>query len=157
RPGDEVGAEGQGAREPAVRDVRQDAACRATAQRAADRRYGHDGGGRARRPHPDPGRLAMGRVVVAGLGPAGPELRPAQTNDAIARAAVVFQRTSRHPSALDGVTSFDDMYERSASMDEVYASIVDALVARAAAGDDVLYLVPGSPLVAERTVELLRA
>ena len=42
-------------------------------------------------------------------------------------------------------------------MDEVYAGIVEDLVAAAAVTATVLYAVPGSPLVAERTVELLRA
>jgi tetrapyrrole methylase family protein/MazG family protein len=41
-------------------------------------------------------------------------------------------------------------------MDEVYSTIVSRLLDAAASGD-VLYAVPGSPLVAERTVELLRA
>ena len=42
-------------------------------------------------------------------------------------------------------------------MDAVYRGIVDDLVAAAAEHGEVLYAVPGSPSVAERTVELLRA
>src|SRR4029077_14288719 len=53
--------------------------------------------------------------------------------------------------------SFDDLYDRAASIDEVYADIVDALVEAALDAGEVLYAVPGSPLVAERTVELLLA
>ena len=55
--------------------------------------------------------------------------------------------------------SFDHLYEAAATFDEVYAGIVEALVAAAAdaAPEPVVYAVPGSPLVAERTVELLRA
>ncbi|HZN16287.1 MAG TPA: nucleoside triphosphate pyrophosphohydrolase [Acidimicrobiales bacterium] len=97
----------------------------------------------------------MPRVVVAGLGPAGPELRTAQTNAAIDRSTQTFQRTARHPGALNGVASFDDVYDAADSLEDVYASIVERIVAAAANGE-VLYLVPGSPLVAERTVELLR-
>jgi tetrapyrrole methylase family protein/MazG family protein len=101
-----------------------------------------------------------GRVVVVGLGPAGPELCTSATIEAISRVPVRFVRTSRHPSVPvlgDGVTSFDDIYERAASFDEVYREVVDALVSAAAEHGEVLYAVPGSPRVAERSVELLCA
>jgi tetrapyrrole methylase family protein/MazG family protein len=98
-------------------------------------------------------------VVVVGLGPAGPELLTAATADAIARIPVRFLRTGRHPSAavVAGATTFDHLYEAATAIDEVYSAIVDALVAAAGQHGVVLYAVPGSPLVAERTVELLRA
>ena len=58
-----------------------------------------------------------------------------------------------------GRPAFDHLYEAAATFEEVYAGIVEALVAAAleAAPEPVVYAVPGSPLVAERTVELLRA
>jgi len=67
-------------------------------------------------------------------------------------------RTARHPaaSAIPDAKSFDNVYETAGSFDEVYARIVDALVEAAAEHGEVLYAVPGSPMVAERTVELLR-
>ena len=67
-------------------------------------------------------------------------------------------RTTRHPSAslVDGAGSFDDVYETGSSLEAVYAQIVEALVGAAATSGEVLYAVPGSPSVAERTVELLR-
>jgi tetrapyrrole methylase family protein/MazG family protein len=99
------------------------------------------------------------RLVVVGLGPAGPELITAETFDAIGRIPHRYLRTARHPSAkvVAGATSFDDLYETATSFQEVYGSIVDALVEAAEEHGEVLYAVPGSPLVAERTVELLRA
>ena len=98
------------------------------------------------------------RVVVGGLGPAGPELLTAATLEAAGRAPRTFLRTARHPAAaaFPSAVAFDDVYERSATLDEVYAGIVDALVEAAGEEGEVLYLVPGSPSVAERTVELLR-
>src|SRR5439155_6817561 len=51
----------------------------------------------------------------------------------------------------------DDVYARAASLDAVSAQIVAALAEAAAGAGEVLYAVPGSPLVAERTVELLLA
>ncbi|MDP9072116.1 MAG: nucleoside triphosphate pyrophosphohydrolase [Actinomycetota bacterium] len=97
--------------------------------------------------------------MVAGLGPAGPELVTAATLEAIARIPHRYLRTARHPAAaaLGGVHAFDDVYDGAATLDDVYHRIVEELVAATAAHGEVLYLVPGSPAVAERTVELLRA
>jgi tetrapyrrole methylase family protein / MazG family protein len=104
---------------------------------------------------------AAGRVTVVGLGPAGPDLLTAAALEAIERVPVGrrFLRTSRHPSAeaVDGAVSFDDVYEAAARIEDVYATIVERLVEAAAGGDEVVYVVPGSPAVAERTVELLVA
>jgi tetrapyrrole methylase family protein / MazG family protein len=99
----------------------------------------------------------MPRVVVVGLGPAGPDLITAGARAAIDRIPVRFVRTSRHPSTIEGAISFDPVYEQAASMDEVYATIVATLVDGAVEHGEVLFAVPGSPSVAERTVELLRA
>ena len=101
----------------------------------------------------------VGRIVVAGLGPAGAELFTAATTAAIARIPQRWLRTSRHPAAaaVPGAGSFDDLYEAMPSAGSVYAAIVERLVEAAAEHGEVLYLVPGSPAVAERTVELLRA
>ena len=98
-----------------------------------------------------------GRITVVGLGPAGPELVTPQTLDAISRSSRRFLRTSRHPAvtvARDWVT-FDSVYDRAESFAEVYGEIVASLISEATT-DDLLYAVPGSPLVLERTVELLR-
>jgi tetrapyrrole methylase family protein/MazG family protein len=99
------------------------------------------------------------RVVVVGLGPAGPEFVTAETLAAIGRVPHRYLRTARHPSAdlVADATTFDNLYGAAASFDEVYGGIVEAVVAAAAEHGEVLYAVPGSPLVAERTVELLRA
>lgn len=105
--------------------------------------------------------MTRGRVTVVGLGPAGPDLLTAAAVDAIDRIPLRFIRTQRHPSAsavmAPGATSFDDRYETAETMNEVYAGIVEALVAAATDAGEVLYAVPGSPAVAERTVELLVA
>lgn len=101
----------------------------------------------------------IGRVVVVGLGPGAADLVTTGTLASIEGHEHRFLRTTRHPSAhvVDGARSFDDLYEASSTMDEVYRGIVDALVGAASDHGDVLYAVPGSPLVAERTVELLLA
>jgi tetrapyrrole methylase family protein/MazG family protein len=96
--------------------------------------------------------------VVVGLGPAGPELLTAATVDALDAVPHRYLRTSRHPAAaaVVGAVSFDALYEAADTLEGVYAGIVDALAEAAAEHETVLYAVPGSPLVAERTVELLR-
>jgi len=100
-----------------------------------------------------------GRVVAVGLGPAGPDLVTAGTAEAIARIAPRFLRTARHPAAtaVGEATTFDAAYEIEATFVDVYARIVDELTAAAGAHGEVLYAVPGSPRVLERTVDLLAA
>jgi tetrapyrrole methylase family protein/MazG family protein len=101
------------------------------------------------------------RVVVCGLGPGGPGLVTAETRHAIAAtpAHARFVRTQRHPTATEvpGARSFDHHYERFDRFDEVYRAIADDLAEAAAEHGRVLYAVPGSPLVLERSVAHLRA
>jgi tetrapyrrole methylase family protein/MazG family protein len=104
-------------------------------------------GGEPVRPHID----------VVGLGPAGPELITAGALAVMDKAAAVFLRTRHHPSAVvfGQAPTFDHHYERSATFDEVYRAIADDLVGAALESGLVAYAVPGSPLVAERSVALL--
>ena len=103
--------------------------------------------------------MTRGAITVVGLGPAGGEYLTAETQRLLTGPAPVWLRTRRHPAAagLDVAGSFDDMYETKRSFGEVYTSIVDRLVELAVDNDMVVYAVPGSPMVAEHTVELLRA
>ena len=101
----------------------------------------------------------MPRVVVAGLGPAGPELVTTEVRDLLAGGIEVRLRTSRHPAATiaPGAATFDHHYEAAEDFDAVYRAIVEDLVALAEAAGEVLYLVPGSPRVLERSVDWLVA
>lgn len=100
-------------------------------------------------------------VVVVGLGPAGKDLLGHGAAELLGGPGPSWLRTARHPAAaaVEGAGTFDDTYESAGTFDEVYARIVERLVAaaQAASPEPVVYAVPGSPLVAERTVELLRA
>jgi len=96
------------------------------------------------------------RIDVVGLGPAGPELVTAATAELIESIERRYLRTRRHPAASSiDAQSFDHIYESAADFDEVYSRIVDELVAAARQHGRVLYAVPGSPRVAEQTVDLL--
>ena len=99
------------------------------------------------------------RVVIVGLGPAGPELATAGTVAAIERVVMRFGRTQRHPAAsvLGAAEWFDDIYDRADTMAQVYETILERIVDAATSEGEVLYAVPGSPLVAEATVRLLCA
>ena len=99
------------------------------------------------------------RVVIVGLGPGDPKQISVAAAEAIAAAGVRFVRTTRHPSAglAEPATSFDSLYEQADDIGDVYAGILESLVAAATTHGEVLYAVPGSPFVAEHTVELLRA
>jgi tetrapyrrole methylase family protein/MazG family protein len=82
-----------------------------------------------------------------------------RTLDLIAHASTARLRTRVHPAAthFEEIVSYDEWYERANSFDELYVSIVEDLVSLASTSPtgEVLYIVPGSPAVAERTVELL--
>jgi tetrapyrrole methylase family protein/MazG family protein len=98
-------------------------------------------------------------ITIVGLGPAGPQYVTQQTLDAIAAIPHRFVRTTRHPSAqlVGTATSFDDVYESADTFADVYAEITERLVAAAGEHGEILYAVPGSPLVLERTVQRVRA
>jgi tetrapyrrole methylase family protein / MazG family protein len=99
-----------------------------------------------------------GRIVVVGLGPGGRDHVTVETLRAIERVPRRYLRTSVHPSAdlVGDAITFDHLYESSDTFDDVYDEIVDTLVAAAGEHGEILYAVPGSPLVLERTVAHLR-
>ncbi|MDQ1430905.1 MAG: tetrapyrrole methylase family protein / MazG family protein [Actinomycetota bacterium] len=103
-----------------------------------------------------------GRVVVVGLGPAGADHVLPVARAAIDAATVRFVRTSRHPAVgeleAEGIAfeSFDAVYDSAPDLEHAYADIATALVAATADGGELVYAVPGNPVVAERTVALLR-
>ncbi|MBO1582646.1 nucleoside triphosphate pyrophosphohydrolase [Bacillus sp. XF8] len=72
----------------------------------------------------------------------------------------MYVRTKEHPVIeeleKEGVkyTAFDDVYEAHDTFEIVYETIANTLIEKAQ-GTDVIYAVPGHPLVAERTVQLL--
>lgn len=103
--------------------------------------------------------MTAARIVVVGLGPAGPEYVTEHTVAEIARVPHRYLRTSRHPSAslVPEAVTFDEIYEAANTFADVYSEITDRLVSVAQQFGEVLYAVPGSPLVLERTVLALRA
>ncbi|MGQ0825578.1 MAG: MazG nucleotide pyrophosphohydrolase domain-containing protein [Actinomycetota bacterium] len=107
--------------------------------------------------------MSRATVVVVGLGPAGGDLLLPAARRAFSRTNVRFVRTARHPAVddleADGVTftALDRLYDSGDDFDTVYSAIASYVVDAAHSHGVVVYAVPGSPNVAERTVELLRA
>ena len=107
------------------------------------------------------------RVVIGGLGPGGDDHLTDEVRRRIVAAHAagtpVRLRTGVHPSAAlaaaaDGsLTTYDEIYERAETFADVYDEIADDLVELATTHGEVLYLVPGSPLVLERSVARLRS
>lgn len=99
------------------------------------------------------------RIVVVGLGPAGPELLTVAARSAIERIPVRFVRTTRDPSAVavPDARSFDHHYEQAERFEQVYDRIAGDLISAAREHGEVLYAVPGSPRVLERSVDQLLA
>ena len=100
-------------------------------------------------------------ITVVGLGPGPYELLTLAAARILESARVVRLRTARHPTVdafPEGIrwTSFDSLYDRLPDFEAVYSGIVDALLAEALGGNDVVYAVPGDPSLGEASVTLLR-
>jgi tetrapyrrole methylase family protein/MazG family protein len=105
---------------------------------------------------------AEARLVVAGLGPAGLDLLPAQSLRVLERAPRLVLRTARHPAAEElaerGVRfeALDGLYESASSLTELYPALAEAVLGYAREGG-VVYAVPGHPLLGEESVRLALA
>lgn len=101
-------------------------------------------------------------ISVVGLGPAGLSSVSMHAHEALNKSRKVLIRTKHHPAVAElsdrGVVfeTFDHIYETATSFEEVYSRIAEDVLDEAARGD-VVYAVPGHPLVGERSVELLIA
>jgi tetrapyrrole methylase family protein / MazG family protein len=107
----------------------------------------------------DKGKMNKGKIIIVGLGPGDDRYVTAHTVSVIESVPNRFVRTRHHPSAhlVPEAQSFDHLYEQADSFDEVYREIASHLLAQTDQGDDLVYAVPGSPLILERTVALLRS
>ncbi len=112
----------------------------------------------ARRPPvPDNGPV----LTILGLGPGSADLLTRQSFDALSSAPRVYLRTRHHPTLAeiagsDAWLDCDDLYAGATNFEDVYSAIASRILA-AAQEHDVVYAVPGNPLVAERSVTLLLA
>ena len=103
----------------------------------------------------------MNKIEVIGLGAGDYDQLPLGIyKKLISTDQVIYTRTNDHPVVkqlqTEGVSfyTFDSIYEEESSFDAVYDRIVQTLVAQAEI-KDVIYTVPGHPMLAEKTVQLL--
>lgn len=103
-----------------------------------------------------------GSIDVVGLGAGRMGLMTLETWEKIRTAKHLYLRTKEHPTVAElvarGVSfaSYDDFYMEAKNFAELYERIAGDLVRKAEDGEDVVYAVPGSPMVAEKTVVRLR-
>jgi len=98
---------------------------------------------------------------VIGLGPAGLDQLTLGDYRLICNATKVFARTAQHPCVQDlmaegiCVESFDEIYAEETSFEAVYERITEQLRKELQKNSEVIYTVPGHPMVAEKTVQLI--
>lgn len=103
----------------------------------------------------------MSRLTIVGLGPGDLDRTPDHIRALLEDGSVsVILRTREHPAAeslaaLRTVVTCDDLYEAHESFDALYEAVTDRVIGSASESDTV-YAVPGSPLVGERSVSLIR-
>jgi tetrapyrrole methylase family protein/MazG family protein len=101
-------------------------------------------------------------ITIVGLGPAGvAHVGPGASEALAAQGATIVLRTLAHPAAQAlaserSVVTCDDLYDSLEAFDEVYSAIAHRVVDAAASGP-VVYAVPGSAVVGERAVPLIRS
>ncbi|MFZ7104726.1 MAG: nucleoside triphosphate pyrophosphohydrolase [Peptococcaceae bacterium] len=103
----------------------------------------------------------MAKIVVVGLGPGSEESLSLGTINILKRSSQIFLRTARHP-VVDKLqewdikfTSLDDYYQRN-NFADVYNDSAAFLIKCAQEQGEIVYGVPGSPLIAEETVKILQ-
>ncbi|MBU5301721.1 nucleoside triphosphate pyrophosphohydrolase [Clostridium sporogenes] len=100
-------------------------------------------------------------INIIGLGPGSKESITLGTIDSLKTVDKVFLRTEKHPTVEYinklGITyeTFDGEYEVGESFDDVYNSIAKSLIEASKDYSDIIYAVPGHPLVAEKSVDIL--
>ncbi len=102
----------------------------------------------------------MTHITIVGLGAGDLEQLPFGIYKKLMNAKDLYLRTKEHPVVKDleveGLTyqSFDQIYEKHEQFLDVYEEIVTTLI-QEANNKEIVYAVPGHPLVAEKTVQLL--
>lgn len=98
----------------------------------------------------------MGKITIVGLGPGAPEQLTREAWRILSEAEVVWLRTVHHPVTSHlpqtvELRAFDSYYEEAETFESVYAAIAEKIISLSEA-EDVLYAVPGHPLVGESAV-----
>ncbi|HEY8892685.1 MAG TPA: nucleoside triphosphate pyrophosphohydrolase [Clostridium sp.] len=100
-------------------------------------------------------------IKIVGLGPGSIESLTIGTLEILKNGKKIYLRTEKHPT-VDYLKSlciqfetYDDRYEEYNNFDDVYRAIAEDLIKKHEIYGDIIYGVPGHPLVAETSVKLL--
>ncbi|MFS0646182.1 nucleoside triphosphate pyrophosphohydrolase [Siminovitchia sp. 179-K 8D1 HS] len=102
----------------------------------------------------------MSEILIIGLGAGGLDQLPLGVYKKLKETDRLFARTKEHPVVAEleaeGIVfqAFDDIYEKHDTFEAVYAQITEKLLGEARK-EGLVYAVPGHPLVAEQTVQML--
>ncbi len=105
----------------------------------------------------------MAGITIVGLGPGPFGCISLESWDVIRQAPKLLLRTAVHPTVDEleqrGIVfaSYDSFYEQGKDFDAIYAAIAADVIGQALTGQELVFAVPGSPMVAEKTVGLIRA
>lgn len=97
-------------------------------------------------------------IKILGLGPGAEEALTIGTINELKNCKNVFLRTEKHPTVSYlkeqdiKFETYDNVYDTMESFDEVYLNIAKDLIKKHEELGDVVYAVPGHPLVAEKSV-----
>ncbi len=100
-------------------------------------------------------------ISVVGLGPGDINALTIGTVEILKTSKNIFLRTIKHPTVkyLEekkiNFKTYDNVYDKSESFDDVYKVIAEDLIKQHEELGDVVYAVPGHPLVAEKSVSIL--
>ncbi|MDI3500745.1 MAG: tetrapyrrole methylase family protein / MazG family protein [Thermoanaerobacter sp.] len=107
------------------------------------------------------GVVTVNKLFIVGLGPGSADSITLGTIEKMKNADKVFLRTEKHPVVpylkTQGIIfdTFDKMYEKSTTFEEVYENIAREIIDIAKKYRKVVYAVPGHPYVAEKSVEYI--
>ena len=102
----------------------------------------------------------MGTIYIVGLGPGRMDLIPVRNLSLLRQTGWCFVRTERHPAVRDleaeGIRcrSLDYLYDQRETFEEVYQELA-RIILQAAEQGEVIYAVPGHPMVAEKSVQMI--
>ncbi|WP_246946041.1 nucleoside triphosphate pyrophosphohydrolase [Bacillus pinisoli] len=104
--------------------------------------------------------MSHSTIYVLGLGAGELDQLTMKMYKRIKQCPQLYVRTKEHPIIIElekegvSITGFDYVYEKHDQFHHVYQEIVDTICEKAKV-EDIFYAVPGHPLVAEKTIELL--
>lgn len=103
----------------------------------------------------------MKKLIIIGLGSGDYKQLTLSAVEQLKSADVLIFRTEKHPT-VDYVRSLgvsfgvcDDIYDNAQTFEDTYSKISDRVIERCEDNKTLVYAVPGHPLVAEKSVELL--